>query len=305
MAKHKKNNRGNTVMLIILGLIGLGVLTMFLLQGTNVALFNPKGLIADEQRQLMLIATMIMVGFAVPILFLLYFFAWKYRESNAKATYHAEPKHRHVSAVTLWVLPTIMMLILASLMVPATYRLKPQKQIISDKKTLNIQVVALRWKWLFIYPEQNIATVNYIELPVNTPVEFDLTADETPMSSFWIPNLGGQLYAMTGHVNRLNLLPEEIGEYEGSTAEINGSGFAGMRFITKVSTQASFDAWAQKAKDSPDVLSIHEYQDLLKPSKDEEAAFYSTPEQNLYSTILSKYTGSSQHYSEDKGNQGH
>ena len=90
-------------------------------------------------------------------------------------------------------------------MLPATQRLAPQKSIAADAKPLTIQVVAMRWKWLFIYPEQKIATVNFVQIPVNTPVQFELTADETPMSSFWIPNLGGQLYAMTGHVNQLNL----------------------------------------------------------------------------------------------------
>src|SRR3989344_4177726 len=117
----------------------------------------------------------------------------------------------------------------------------------------------MRWKWLFIYPEQGIATVNFVQIPVNRPIQFELTADETPMSSFWIPNLGGQLYTMTSHVNRLNLMADTPGEYTGSSAEINGAGFAGMKFTARVGSQEDFDRFVQNVKRYPSVLNTTTY----------------------------------------------
>jgi cytochrome o ubiquinol oxidase subunit II len=306
MTKHKKRgSKGVSLWLPFLGLPGLGVLVAWLLSGNDVILFNPKGLIATEQHRLMLTSTLIMLGFAVPVLFFLYFFAWKYRETNQKATHNPDASRGKLPVLAFWALPTTIMLILASIMVPATFRLEPQDSIKTERDPLTIQVVALRWKWLFIYPKQNIATVNYVEIPVNTPVQFELTADETPMSSFWIPHLGGQLYAMTEHVNRLNLMADTPGDYEGSAAEINGAGFAGMRFNTRVSTQYDFERWVDKTKLSTDDLSTTEYAKLLQPSKNHPAAFYRRPDPKIYSTILSKYAGSHQHHMEQSGSAGH
>ncbi|HTE21896.1 MAG TPA: COX aromatic rich motif-containing protein [Candidatus Limnocylindria bacterium] len=293
MAKHKKKIReGRAVGLTFLGLIGLGLVVAWLLRGNDVILFNPKGLIATEQHRLMLTSTLIMLGFAVPVLVTLYFFAWKFRETNQKATHNPNVSRGRVAVLAFWGIPTVIMLVLASLMIPATFKLEPQDSIEAGKDPLTIQVVALRWKWLFIYPEQNIATVNYAQIPIDTPVKFELTADETPMSSFWIPHLGGQLYAMTEHVNQLNLIADTLGDYEGSAAEINGAGFAGMRFITRVSTQDDFDTWAHETKQSPTELSTPEYKNLLEPSENHPVASYKDPDPNLYSTILSKYAGS-------------
>jgi cytochrome o ubiquinol oxidase subunit II len=304
MVKRRKNFSFHiSLLLIFLGLSGLFFLIASLLKGYDVVLFNPKGLIAHEEYRLMMISTLIMLGFAAPVLFMLYFFAWKYREGNQRAEYRASSNHRKSSVFTIWALPTLIMLILAALMLPATQKLEPQKLIESDKKPLKIQVVALRWKWLFIYPEQNIATVNYVQIPVDTPVQFELTADETPMSSFWIPHLGGMLYAMTEHVNRLNLMADTIGDYEGSAAEINGAGFAGMRFTTRVSSEEDFYRWAFGNSLSKVSLNTVEYEKLLVPSENHPATYYSSPDKDLYSTIVSKYGES--HHSSAEGHTGH
>jgi len=292
MAKHKKIREGRAIWVAFLALIGLGLLVAVLLRGNDVILFNPKGLVATQQRRLMVTSTLIMLGFAVPVLITLYFFAWKFRETNPKATHNPSASRGKLLMLAFWAMPTAIMLILASLMIPATFKLEPQDTIKAEKDLLTIQVVALRWKWLFIYPGQDIATVNYVQIPVDTPVQFQLTADETPMSSFWIPHLGGQLYAMTEHNNRLNLLADTPGDYEGSAAEINGAGFAGMRFTTRVSAQDDFDTWVAKTKQSPAELSTPEYKKLLGPSENHPATFYKDPDPSLYSTILSKYAGS-------------
>ncbi len=262
-----------------------------LLKGVDVALFSPKGLIAEEQYRLMILSAALLLAIAVPTLTVLYFFAWKYRESNDKATYAPHARHGRFLVFSLWAIPSAFMLLLASVMWPATHKLAPQKAIAATAKPLSIQVVALRWKWLFIYPEQNIATVNFLQVPTGTPVQFDLTADETPMSSFWIPHLGGQLYAMTGHENRLNLIADRPGDYMGRSAEINGAGFAGMQFVTRAGSKADFDSWVKMVKRSPDTLGATEYKKLLSPSMYNPTASYSQVQSDLYNQLLIKYSG--------------
>jgi len=262
-----------------------------LLKGTNVALFNPKGIIAAEQHKLMLGAVMLMLVIAIPTMIAFYYTAWKYRDSNKKVVNTSHAHHNKITVFGIWALPIITLVFLVSIMWPAAHRLAPQKSLESDKKPLTIQVVALRWKWLFIYPEQQIATVNFIQIPVDTPVQFDISADEMPMSSFWIPQLAGQLYSMTGHVNRLNIMAETPGDYAGSSAEINGTGFAGMKFTTRASSVDDFDTWVQKTKTSSYMLDSTEYKKLLVPSEYNKAAFFSQAGPEIYDTMIAKYEG--------------
>ena len=288
-------NPGWIVLIIFLVLVDFALLIRYLVHGKNVALFNPKGLIAHEQLSLMVFTVTVLLAIAVPTLFILFFTAWKYRESNAKATYAPGARHSKLLDLSMWLIPTAFMLVLAIVMWSATHRLIPQQTIAADAKPLRIQVVSMRWKWLFIYPDHNIATVNFVQVPLNTPVQFELTADEAPMSSFWIPNLGGQLYSMTGHVNRLNLLADTPGDYPGSSAEINGAGFSGMKFTARASSMEDFDRWVQEVKQSPDVLDTATYESVLKPSENNPTAFYSAFEPSLYENVLMKYAGSHDH----------
>ena len=293
MAKHKKKlNPVWIVLFILVALVEFIIFINMLLQGKNVALFNPKGLIAQEQFNLILFSICLMLLIAIPSIILFYFVAWKYRESNTKAKHDPEKKYGKSFNFLIWGIPSLFVVVLTFVMIPATHRLEPQKTISANAKPITIQVVSLRWKWLFIYPEQNIATVNYVQLPIDTPVTFELTADEAPMSSFWIPNLGGQLYTMTGHVNRLNLVANTPGKYPGSSAEINGAGFAGMKFNAYATQSEDFDLWVQQVKQSPDTLDSAAYDKLLKPSVSNPAAFYSSYESDLYDKVVMKYSGS-------------
>jgi len=294
VSKHTPN-RNRSILYVTLWVLALTVLFAVMLQGADIRMLNPKGVVAQEELGLMVYSTVVLLAIAVPTLFFLYFFAWKYRESNAKSTYDPDKKHGKLFIFSLWAIPVIFMLILAPVMWVATHKLEPRKSIDSNNETLTVQVVALRWKWLFIYPEQHIATVNYVQVPVNTPVEFNLTADNSPMSSFWIPHWGGQLYAMTGMTNRLNLMPTTLGDSEGSSAEINGEGFAGMKFKARASTKQDFDNWVQQVKQLPDVLDMVEYERLSKPSENNPTVFYSKAEADLYDTIVMKYMGSHDH----------
>jgi len=307
MSKHRKQTSVRTIAWrIVLGLGGLTVVMVSLMRGNNIALFNSRGMIAHEQRQLMIHIVVILLVIAIPSLFLLYFTAWKYRESNVKPprSSKAPGKHSRMLVSTIWLIPSLFALVLALIMWPAAHTLDPKHTIDPGTQPLTIQVVSMRWKWVFIYPEQHIATVNFVQIPEHTPVKFMLTADEAPMSSFWIPNLGGQLYSMTGHQNQLNLVGDMQGDYTGSSAEINGAGFADMKFTARVSPRDAFDFWVSDVKLSGNKLNEAEYQKLLKPSQNNPPTFYAAVDSDLYDKVLMKYMSSmgEDAYMTDMGN---
>jgi cytochrome o ubiquinol oxidase subunit 2 len=206
-----------------------------------IALFNPKGFIAQQERDLVITAVLLMLIVVVPVLTMIFFVAWKYRASNKSAKYTPNWDRSRAIAALRFGLPATIIISLAFITWHTSHKLDPRKPIQSASNSMTIQVVALQWKWLFIYPQQNIATLNYVQFPEKTSVHFDLTADGL-MNSFWIPQLGGQMYAMAGMSTELNLMANDVGEYSGSAAEINGKGFAGMRFVAESSSKSDFDA---------------------------------------------------------------
>lgn len=291
---------GKSARVIVVGLLGLAVLFLALMRGKDLVLFNPKGEIAQQQMHLMLFSISVLLLVAIPTLGTLYYFAWRYRETNKTAKHDPNRQLGKFRAAGLWIIPISILLLLAAVVLPATHKLDPHKAIVSDTKPLTIQVVALRWKWLFIYPEQGIATVNYVQVPVGTPVQFDLTADEAPMNSFWIPHLGGQLYAMTGHSNRLNLLADTPGDYTGQAAEINGEGFSGMKFVAHATTGENFNRWVQATKLSSNKLTASQYDQLVQPSENNPTALYATVQPGLYDKVLMKYMDSHGNHTEQQ-----
>jgi len=179
-------------------------------------------------------------------------------------------------------------LILAVLTWNSSHDLDPFKPIVSDKPPITIQVVALQWKWLFIYPQQNIASVNIIQFPNQTPINFEVTAD-APMNSFWIPQLGGQIYAMPGMSTQLHLMADTEGTYRGSSANISGKGFAGMNFSAKSTSQADFDQWVALVHQTRNNLSLAKYNNLAKPSQNNPLSYYSSSQSGLYDRVVMKY----------------
>ncbi len=299
----RRGSQGWLFWYIPLLLVEFAGLIAILLHGKNVALLNPKGFIAQEQMGLLVITLGVLFAAAIPTVLVLYFTAWKYRESNVKAPHNPDAHHGKFFVFSMWAFPTIIMLILLPVMYLSAHRLEPRKSIASDTKPMTIQVVSLRWKWIFLYPEQKIATVNFVQIPKDTPIIFELTADEAPMSSFWIPNIAGQLYSMTGHVNRLNIMADTIGDYTGSSAEINGEGFAGMKFTTRVSSAADFDAWAKTTKQSANVLDNAAYEKLVKPSEDTPSALYASYQDGLFDTIVAKYAAAHSGHANHEGHE--
>ncbi len=268
-------------------LVGICILVFFVAQPSHITLFHPKGLIAQKETQLIITFLLLMLCIGLPSIALTFFTAWKFRSTNPKATYNPDTKQNLLLEIFWWLIPSVIVLILATITWQDTHALDPLKPIQSSVKPLTIQVVALQWKWLFIYPEQQVATVNYIAFPVNTPITFQLTAD-APMNSFWIPSLGGQMYAMNGMVNQLHLKADTIGEYQGSDAEISGKGFTGMRFIAKSTTQNDFSTWVQMVKKSKNILTKKGYVTLSQPSENTPPTYYSSVEKDLYNLIVMK-----------------
>lgn len=275
---------------IIVALVIFNVVLFFyvLLHGNNIALLNSKGLIAMKERQVMFIAFLLMLFTVIPVFFLTFFTAWKYRESNTKAKYVPDLQQNPKLEFLWWAFPAAIVLIFAVITWKATHVLDPYKPLAVATKPITIQVIALRWKWLFIYPEQHIATVNFIQFPEHTPINFELTAD-APMNSFWIPQLSGQIYAMPGMSTQLHIITDVPGDFAGSAAEISGRGFAGMKFIARASSQADFDAWVQSVQASSKILDLSAYNKLAQPSENDPVTFYALSEDNLYNKIIMKF----------------
>ena len=261
---------------------------VFLFNDPSIAILHPKGIIAGQERDLIIAAIFLMLLIVIPTYIGIISTAWKYREDNPDPRIERGSQKAKYSELFWWLLPTAIVILLATITWQSTHLIDPYRPIDSDKKPLNIQVVALQWKWLFIYPEQNIATVNYIEFPEKTPLHFTLTAD-APMNSFWIPELGSQMYAMEGMQTQLHLMANETGDFPGRAAEISGKGFAGMTFTAKSRTEKDFEQWIETVKLSPNALTQDEYNKLSSPSENTPEMSYNGTEKNLYGSIMMKF----------------
>jgi cytochrome o ubiquinol oxidase subunit 2 len=253
----------------------------------NIAIIFPNGPIAAEQRNLLLILQAMMLFVIFPVYILTFIFSWWYRADNTRATYDPDLVDHRILEYVWWGFPFLMVAIASVLTWYKTHELDPYKPIESDKKPIIIEAVALQWKWLFIYPEEKIATVNYLQIPVDRPIHFLITAD-APMNSLWIPNLGGQIYAMPGMRTELYLVADEGGQFQGVSANISGEGFADMHFETKADSEEEYEKWIKSAKESKNSLDLAKYQELAAPSKS-SVEIYQLKEENLFNQIIMKF----------------
>jgi len=273
--------------IIILLILIMQPLEIYIFIKDIVVLF-PSGMIALEQRNLLLLLQVFMLFIIIPVYVLTFAFSWWYRADNKKATYDPHLVDHKIAEIIWWGLPLIMTIVIAIVTFIKTHELDPYKAIESDKKTVNIKVVALQWRWLFIYPDEEIATINYINIPKDTPVRFDITAD-APMNSFWIPSLGGQIYAMPGMQTTLHLIANEEGEFRGSSANISGKGFADMTFISEATSEDQYQEWVQSVKRSSNTLTMEEYKKIAAPSENTAVELYQLKDKNLFHEIIMKY----------------
>jgi cytochrome o ubiquinol oxidase subunit 2 len=269
-------------------LVGAVLLGILFLRSHNVAVLNPGGVIASKERGLMIVATLLSLFVIIPVYTLTVAIAWKYREGNRKAKYTPDWDRHGGLEFLWWGIPCAIILVLAVITWQSSHALDPYKPLDATAKPLIVEVIAMNWKWLFIYPEQHIASVNLLQFPVNTPISFYVTSD-APMNSFWIPQLGGQIYAMPGMSSQLHLMASKVGSFNGSSANISGKGFAGMTFVAKSTSQSDFDKWIASVKKSPQKLNQATYDEIAKPSEHYPVSYYSTVKDGLYDTVIMKY----------------
>jgi cytochrome o ubiquinol oxidase subunit 2 len=255
---------------------------------------DPKGPIGAQQRDLMLISTLLCLIIIVPVLIITAVIVWRYRDKKGnKAAYHPKWEHSTKLETIWWSIPIVIIIILGAITIRYTHELEPSKPLESDVKPITVQVTSLDWKWLFNYPEQGIATVNYVQFPEDVPIKFELTSD-APMNSFWIPQLGGQIYTMSGMAMTLHLQADEQGEYMGSGANFSGRDFASMKFTAKATTQEAFDKWVAGVKEKSPALTMDGYKQLAKPGVADVQSFSSFPE-GLFQQIVTKYSAFHNH----------
>ncbi len=283
-------NKKLKIMVIAIVAVSAAAAIVFYVLSNDIAVLNPAGVIARKERDLIIFTTLLGMLIVVPVFAMTFGIAWKYREGNQKAKYTPDWDRNIIAETIWWGIPTIIIGVLSVVTWNSSHQLDPFRPLASGAKPINVQVVALESRWLFIYPEQRIATVNYLQIPVKTPINFQITADAA-MNSFWIPQLGGQIYAMAGMSTQLHLMADQTGAYRGSSANLSGPRFSGMKFVAKASSQSDFRSWVNQAKQSRAPLDMEMYSRLVKANSNNPVAYYSGVEHRLYGKVIDKYIG--------------
>jgi len=260
-----------------------------LLSACTEGILLPKGPVGAQEKQLLLEALIPMLMVITPIIFLTLWFAWWFRASNARATYRPRWEYSGSIEFSIWMIPLLVILFLGSLAWVGAHQLDPYQPLASKRKPIVVQVVAMDWRWLFIYPEQGVASVNELAIPVDTPVSFKLTS-ATVMNSFFIPSLGGQIYAMPGMQTQLQLQASEPGNYRGLSTQFSGDGFSDMHFQVLATDEAGFQSWVQQARSSATQLDATAYDRLTADHKVGEVAYYSPVSDALFDHAIDHAT---------------
>jgi cytochrome o ubiquinol oxidase subunit 2 len=283
-------------MIPLLGRRGLLLPASVLLTACSSVVMEPSGDIAAQQAHLIVVSTLLLLLIIVPVIVLTICFAWRYRESNTAANYTPDWDYSTGLELVIWGAPLLIIVALGLITWISTHMLDPYRPLSrldanrplpAGTKPLEVQVVALDWKWLFIYPEQGIATVNELVAPVDVPVRFKISAS-TVMNAFYIPALAGQIYAMPGMQTTLNAVINKAGAYEGFSANYSGAGFSDMRFKFHGKDAASFDAWVKSVKAGGGALDRAGYLQLEKPSQKDAVRRFSAVEAGLFDAVVER-----------------
>jgi len=272
--------------------IGMGLYVMFwtiLLSGcSDILLLNPKGPVGISERYAIGVAFALMLIVVIPVIVMAVWFPHRYKESASTDDY--DPKWSHSGKIDLiiWLIPAVIVAGLGTLAWKETHRLDPFQPIASAVSPINIEAVSLDWKWLFIYPDQHIATVNQLVIPVATPVSFRITSGSV-MTSFFIPQLGSQIYAMAGMQTRLHLLANEPGNYIGQNQQFSGRGYSDMNFNVRVASRQQFEDWVQQVKQSPHKLDLAGFREISVPSTNFPVTSYAAVESGLFDEIVNTF----------------
>jgi cytochrome o ubiquinol oxidase subunit 2 len=246
---------------------------------------DPQGPVASAERLILINATAIMLVVVVPVIALTLAFAWRYRASNKRAVYWPDWSYSGHIELVVWSIPAMVVILLAGVAWTGSHLLDPARALKSEMKPIRIEVVSLDWKWLFIYPDLEVATVNELIVPSATPVEFLLTS-ATVMNSFFVPQLGSQIYTMPGMTTHLNLLAERPGDYPGLSANFSGDGFSDMRFLVHVVPASEFSSWRARATGEGAVLNADTYSQLARTAVDAQMQTYRSVDPNLFDRIV-------------------
>jgi cytochrome o ubiquinol oxidase subunit II len=248
-------------------------------------ILDPQGPIGAAQLLLLINSTEIMLVVVVPVILATLGFAWWYRSSNTRASRSPDQAYEGRIEFVTWSIPALIVILLGGVIWIGSHQLDPRAPIPADSNPLRVDVVALDWKWLFIYPDQGIAAVNQLIVPVGTPVNFRLTS-ATVMNSFFVPQLGSQIYTMGGMTTHLNLMADNPGEFPGFSANFSGDGFAEMRFVVKAVPAGDFDGWVAQARGTGSALDDAAYTALAKPSQAVPPRTYRSVEPKLFERII-------------------
>lgn len=264
------------------------------LGGCNWVVMSPAGDVAMQQRDLILISTLLMLLIILPVMAMTIWFAWRYREKAQAKDYDPDWDHSTSLELLIWSAPLLIIIMLGAITWTSTHLLDPYRpieridatrKVEPTAKRLQVEVVALDWKWLFIYPDLGIATVNELAAPVDQPIEFKITS-ATLMNSFFVPALAGQIYAMPGMQTVLHAVANKPGNFEGFSANYSGAGFSNMRFRFRAMDKAGFDQWVAKIKASGTKLDRATYVKLEQPSEKVAPMYFAGVEPQLFHAAL-------------------
>jgi cytochrome o ubiquinol oxidase subunit 2 len=271
------------------GALGFLLVGAAALGGCSEGVLDPKGPVAAAERLIMLNSTGIMLAIVIPTILATLGTAFWFRASNTRARYMPDFAYSGRLELLVWSIPIMTVILVGGVTWIGSYDLDPPKPIASAEKPITVQVVALDWKWLFIYPEQGIATVNQLTIPVGTPIRFELTSSGV-MNSFLVPQLGGQIYTMAGMVTQLYLQADYVGTYRGMSANYSGAGFSDMYFNVNAVPAEKFAQWVVATRDSGSVLDAQSYATLAKPSQAVAPFSYRAVAPDLFKSILTNLT---------------
>jgi len=269
--------------------LGFLLASAAVLGGCSEGVLDPKGPVAAAERLIMLNSTGIMLAIVIPTILATLGTAFWFRASNTRARYMPDFAYSGRLELLIWSIPIMTVILVGGVTWIGSYDLDPPKPIASAEKPIRVQVVALDWKWLFIYPEQGIATVNQLTIPVSTPIRFELTSSGV-MNSFLVPQLGGQIYTMAGMVTQLYLQADYVGTYRGMSANYSGAGFSDMYFNVNAVPAEKFAQWVVATRDSGSVLDAQSYAALAKPSQAVAPFSYRAVAPDLFKSILTNLT---------------
>lgn len=265
------------------------------LSGCHLVLLSPAGDVARQQRDVLVASTGLMLLIILPVMALTVLFAWRYREANTASRYEPDWHHSTGLEVAIWSAPLVIVVALGALTWVSSHLLDPYRPlgriaagrpVAVGAKSLKVEVVALDWKWLFVYPDLGIATVNELAAPIDTPIDFKITSSHM-MNSFFIPALAGQIYAMPGMETPLHAVVNRPGDYTGFSANYTGAGFSDMKFAFRGLTDADFQRWVAKVRARGGALDHSGYLRLERPSARDPVRYYAIVTPGLYAAALS------------------